>query len=36
MADDQYNDVAKYQVNQPFIPGHSWVPITLPDEHQPA
>lgn len=36
VADDQYDDVAKYRVNQPFIPGHSWVPITHTDEHQPA
>lgn len=36
VADDQYDDVAKCRVNQPFIPGHSWVPITHTDEHQPA
>lgn len=36
VADDQYNDIAKCWVNQPLIPGHSWVPITHTDEHQPA
>lgn len=36
VADDQYNDIAKCRVNQPLIPGHSWVPITHTDEYQPA
>lgn len=34
VADDQYNDVAKCSVNQPFIPGYFWVPVTHIDKHQ--
>lgn len=36
VADDQYNDIAKCRVNQPFIPGYSWVPITHTGGHQTA
>lgn len=34
VADDQQNVLLNAEVNQPLIPGHSWVPIIHTDEYQ--